>query len=38
MMASLKDKLPEKYKPEQVVLDIDSTEHIQSSNKMEGLG
>jgi len=38
MMASLKDKLPEEYKPQNVCLDIDSTEHVQSSNKMEGLG
>ena len=38
MSASLQDKLPEEYKPETICLDIDSTDHVQSSNKMEGLG
>ncbi|MBY0385445.1 IS1380 family transposase [bacterium] len=37
MLASLEQNLPEEHKPKKVCLDIDSTDHPQSGNEMEGL-
>lgn len=37
MTSSLHKSLPEPYKPNYVCLDIDSTDHPQSGNKMEGV-
>jgi len=37
MTASLQKNLPDSYKPKSVVLDIDSTAHPQSGNKIEGV-
>lgn len=36
MMRSLQKNLPEEYQPKNLVLDIDSTSHVQSGNKIEG--
>jgi len=37
LMASLNKNQPEEHKPQHVCLDIDSTDHPQSGNEMEGL-
>lgn len=37
LMASLNEHLPEEYRPKFVALDIDSTDHPQSGNKIEGV-
>jgi hypothetical protein len=37
MMRSLQNNLPEEYQPKNLVLDIDSTSHVQSGNKIEGV-
>ena len=37
MMSSLEKNLPEEFKPGEVCLDIDSTDHPQCGNKMEGV-
>jgi hypothetical protein len=37
MLASLNENLPEEHKPKYVCLDIDSTDHPQSGNKIEGV-
>lgn len=37
MLASLNQHLPEEYKPKSVCIDIDSTDHPQSGNKIEGV-
>lgn len=37
MMTSLQNNLPEELKPKSLVLDIDSTSHPQSGNKIEGV-
>lgn len=37
MLSSFEAHLPEEYKPREVCLDIDSTDHPQSGNEMEGL-
>ena len=37
MLASLEKNQPEEYKPGEVSLDIDSTDHVQHGNEMEGL-
>lgn len=36
MMTSLQKNLPEEYRPKRICLDIDSTSHPQSGNKIEG--
>ncbi len=36
MMQSLQNNLPKEYQPKNLVLDIDSTSHVQSGNKIEG--
>lgn len=37
MMRSLQNNLPEEYQPKNLVLDINSTSHVQSGNKIEGV-
>ena len=37
MLASLEKNLPKSYKPKFVCLDVDSTDHPQSGNKIEGV-
>jgi len=37
MMASMQRHLPEEHRPNEVCMDIDSTDHPQSGNKMEGV-
>ena len=37
IFASLKEQLPDQFKPRKMIIDMDSTDHVQHGDKMEGL-